>query len=179
MWKSPEYRAWQKMKDRCLNPKNKYFHHYGGRGITVCARWLESFQNFYADMGPRPFAKHSIDRVNNNGNYEPGNCQWRSRRAQNNNRRTNIVIEFNGESHTQTEWSRITGVHERYICYRLNAGWSTEQALSLNPVRPRHRLTPEQTREICDGAKAGSSITSLAKLYKTTPYTVKKLLKNQ
>ena len=71
-----EYNIWHGMKQRCLNPKNKGFPNYGGRGITVCDRWINSFENFYEDMGPRPSLEHSIDRKENNGNYEPGNCHW-------------------------------------------------------------------------------------------------------
>ena len=84
---SSEYRAWRSMKDRCTNPKDTDFHHYGGRGITVCERWISSFVDFYSDMGPKPTSDHSIDRINNNGNYEPGNCKWSTWIEQNNNKR--------------------------------------------------------------------------------------------
>lgn len=87
--KTVEYHTWQDMKHRCYNRKNKRYKDYGGRGITVCARWLNSFENFFKDMGPRPSSKYSIDRKNNDGNYEPGNCRWATDKQQHNNTRRN------------------------------------------------------------------------------------------
>lgn len=85
--RSPEYRTWQAMKARCENPRCPRFKDYGGRGISICKRWSDSFKAFRDDMGPRPSAEHSIDRVNNDGNYEPGNCRWATRRQQQQNTR--------------------------------------------------------------------------------------------
>jgi hypothetical protein len=84
---TPEYRAWAHMKGRCTNPAHDNWDDYGGRGITVCERWLQSFEAFYADMGPRPNHELSLDRINNEGNYEPGNCRWATIAQQNSNRR--------------------------------------------------------------------------------------------
>jgi hypothetical protein len=84
---SPEYITWLAMKQRCYDSKRHNYKHYGERGIIICERWLNSFENFYADMGPRPSPKHSIDRINNDGNYEPVNCRWATQKEQVNNTR--------------------------------------------------------------------------------------------
>lgn len=87
MYKSPEYTAWYSLIQRCTNQNNPRYPSYGGRGIEVCERWQNSFIDFYDDMGPRPSKNHSIDRINNDGNYEPSNCRWTTRKVQQNNRR--------------------------------------------------------------------------------------------
>jgi hypothetical protein len=88
--RSPEYQAWENMKQRCYNPNTTRYDDWGGRGIRVCDRWLK-FENFLADMGLRPSAGHSIDRIDNDGNYEPGNCRWATRSQQQRNRRDNVI----------------------------------------------------------------------------------------
>lgn len=92
--KTKEFRAWAAFRDRCRNPKNKAFHHYGGRGITVCERWADCFEAFLADMGRAPSPKHSIDRIDNDKGYEPGNCRWATDAQQANNRRN--TVRYNG-----------------------------------------------------------------------------------
>lgn len=101
---TPEYRSWKGMKERCRNPKSPNWKNYGGRGISICERWLK-FENFLFDMGKCPFGK-SIERINNNGNYCPENCKWATALEQQNNRRNNRVISFNGETMTVYQWGR-------------------------------------------------------------------------
>lgn len=119
------------MLARCFNPKTKGYEGYGGRGITVCERWRFSFENFLADMGKRPSAVHSIDRVDNNGNYEPTNCQWRTEKEQQNNKRDCRYITYQGQTKTLTEWSEHYGFKRGVIAGRLALGWTLEQAFSL------------------------------------------------
>lgn len=123
----PEYHSWNSMKGRCLNLNNLAYHNYGGRGIKVCDRWLNSFENFYEDMGPKPSPKHSIDRVNNDGHYEPSNCKWATSQEQNNNRRDNIII--NGR--TLQETCRNKNLNYQIVYQRIHRdGWSVEKALN-------------------------------------------------
>lgn len=125
-----EYNIWASMKERILNPNYRHFLHYGGRGITLCARWRDSFESFLADMGPRPSKKHSIDRINNNAGYEPGNCRWATRFEQANNKRCNVILTHGGMSLTVAEWSRKLNINEDSIRYRMKAGWTIDKILT-------------------------------------------------
>lgn len=137
---SRAYTIWSSMKDRCFNPRKKAYLDYGGRGITVCERWLE-FENFLADMGDPPHGM-SIDRFpDTNGNYEPGNCRWATRQEQNSNRRSCVFIEFNGKRQTIREWSRELGIHRGTIESRLERGWGAERALTLTPEHGRNQFS--------------------------------------
>jgi len=113
---SPEYKCWCEMKSRCLNDKNIHFHNYGGRGITICDEWIGSFETFLADMGARPSADHSIDRIDPNGHYEPSNCRWATEHQQQNNRRNNRKIEFCGQVYSIPQLVEITGVPYTTLC---------------------------------------------------------------
>ena len=129
--KPPEYGVWASLIQRCTNRKCSNFSDYGGRGIGVCDRWKESFEAFYSDMGPRPSAKHSIDRINNDGNYEPGNCQWAMKIQQNRNSRHNRMITIDGHSRCVTEWSEILGISSQLVYDRLHRGWSDNDAVLI------------------------------------------------
>lgn len=124
-----EHNSWYSLRSRCRNPKDHAFHNYGGRGIKVCERW-ESFENFLADMGPRPSPKHSIDRIDVNGDYCPENCRWATRQEQNSNRRDCHYLTHNGETLTVYEWARRTGLSDGAIRYRMKQGWSVAKTLT-------------------------------------------------
>jgi hypothetical protein len=137
MYKSVEYRSWRNMINRCTRPDNRYFHHYGGRGITIDPDWMD-FRNFIRDMGPQP-PSHTIERIDNDGPYAPWNCRWATRREQQNNRRTNRIIEFGGRRATITQWAASLGVTPPTLHYRLaSPRWSLELALTT-PAIPRNK----------------------------------------
>jgi hypothetical protein len=125
-----EFRSWASMRGRCCNQQNHKFPIYGGRGIKICDRWMESFQNFYDDMGQAPSKLHSIDRIDVNGDYCPENCRWAVAAQQSDNKTNTVRLTWNGVTRTVTEWSRIVGVQRMTIKARLKYGWSVDSALS-------------------------------------------------
>ena len=127
--KTREYHAYQNMKKRCVHPENPKYPSYGGRGITICQRWLGSFQAFIDDMGRCPPGM-TLDRKNNNGNYEPGNCRWATPQQQGNNQRTNHRLDYNGENLTIAEWSRKLGISRDLIRQRVKLGWPLERVFT-------------------------------------------------
>ncbi|NOV25919.1 hypothetical protein E5S69_20670 [Cupriavidus necator] len=131
---TPEYRAWQTMRLRCCNPDNAAYADYGGRGITVCDRWLDSPENFLADMGQKPSPKHELDRIDNDKGYSPGNCRWATRKVNDRNRRNNRHLEHDGVTRTLAEWSEITGINRDTLQKRLASGWSVDRAITT-PTR--------------------------------------------
>ena len=130
--KTPEHHVWQNMRQRCTNQRNKAYGYYGGRGISVCQRW-DSFENFIADMGPRPSSKHSIERKDVNGNYEPGNCRWATAKEQMNNTRRNRLVEYQDRTQTLAQWCDELGLKSLRVMKRLDLGWSPEEAFTVEP----------------------------------------------
>jgi hypothetical protein len=126
MYGTVEYNCWNSMMVRCRSTKSK---RYGGRGIKVCERW-QTFENFYADMGPRPTENHSLDRINNEGNYEPSNCRWATWTQQARNKSNCHVLTVGSESFTIAEWAERTGIGKTTIRERIRRGWSPERATS-------------------------------------------------
>jgi len=137
MCKTPEYRAWRAMINRCTNPKYEHFNCYGGRGITVCDAWMNSFEEFFSSVGPRPSTQHSLDRRETNGNYEPSNCRWATKQEQSNNMRKNVFIDYLGKRQTISEWSRELGIDASVLCARLKSGFSVNELLSKESRRSR------------------------------------------
>jgi len=129
-WGTGPYWCWHSMKDRCLNPNSAVYHHYGGRGITVCPEWME-FEPFYQwaiENGYRPGL--TLDRIDNNGNYEPSNCRWVTRRQQMLNTRRNKRLTFNGETKTLKEWADDLRFEYHVLRNRIARGWSVRRAFT-------------------------------------------------
>lgn len=137
---SKTYMAWVSMKERCYNPKKPKYHRYGGRGIKVCARWMgnEGFSNFLSDMGVAPVGT-SLDRKDNDGDYEPGNCRWADSKTQGRNTSTNKMVTFNGKTQCLSAWSDETGIGVDLISQRLINGWDVGKALTKPSTRKKTR----------------------------------------
>lgn len=127
--RTKEYRTWSGLRNRCNNIKCKKFHRYGGRGIKVCERWEKSYENFLTDMGRAPSPKHSIDRINVDGNYEPSNCKWSTAKEQCNNTSKNRIIVYSGDRKTLAEWCRDLNLSYSKTHYRIHkTNCSTDEA---------------------------------------------------
>lgn len=139
---TPEWYVWSSMKARCYNPNHISFCRYGERGIRVCASWISDFSTFYRDMGPRPSPKHSMERRDNNGHYEPSNCYWATVKQQARNRRTNVNLTFNGVTMCVLDWDYHLGLGPETVRQRLKRGWTVEKALTT----PRTHYRPRQPK---------------------------------
>ena len=135
---TPTYHSWATMQQRCVNKNNTGYKNYGARGIKVCERWIGSFERFYADMGKRPSTKHTIDRIDNDGDYTPDNCRWATKNEQVRNIRSNVLITHEGTTLCATDWSSRTGIHINTIRYRFHAGWPSDEILTTKPYAIRH-----------------------------------------
>lgn len=131
---TPEYKTWSKIKERCFVESDHAYKYYGGRGITMCRKWDESFDEFFKYIGNKPEGDYSIDRINNNKNYEPGNVRWATKEQQANNTRKNVYIEYGGITKTMSQWSKIEGMLPGTLRKRLDMGWSISKSIET-PVR--------------------------------------------
>ncbi len=134
---TPEYSVWSAIITRCYNPNYKQAKDYSERNITMCDEWRESFQAFYDDMGLRPGAKYSIERIDNEKGYEPTNCRWATSAEQNYNKRNNVLLEFRGRQQFATQWAKELGMKKTTLFMRLRRGWPTDKALT-QPLRTRN-----------------------------------------
>lgn len=141
MSRTPERVAWMNAKGRCFNPKNPKYHRYGSRGITMCPQWAQSFPTFLADVGLKPSPRHSLERQNNNGHYEPGNVVWALPKAQARNTRRNRLIEFKGKMRPLSEIAEMQGLSPDALWSRITRGWSLERALSPQDMSRLKMLT--------------------------------------
>lgn len=159
---TPEYASWYAMRRRCTSRKGSNWINYGGRGIKVCDRWLNDPRAFLEDMGAKPSPDHQIDRINNDGDYEPENCRWVLPAVNNRNRRANVNVTFQGQTKILADWCAELGLSRSAVYCRLKKGWSIEDAFT-KPVR---QISPKGTRidalrHPC--ARCGEPITMRAK----------------
>jgi general stress protein YciG len=152
--KHPLYPTWQSMKRRCTDPQHFAYHRYGGRGISVCEAWGADFWSFARDMGDR-LEGHTLDRINNDGNYEPGNCRWANQATQSANRILGRILTWNGLSLTVPRWADRVGLPDYVLRKRLRKGWSVEQALTEPLGLPLAKRSVSERRAIArQGGKA-------------------------
>jgi hypothetical protein len=148
------YNSWKSLRQRCCNPNATGYRYYGGRGIKVCERWKNSFDNFLEDMGNRPGKEYSIERKDNNKGYEPGNCVWATKVEQMNNRKNNYLIDVDGVNKTVGQWAKEIGEHRCVFYNRKRRGYSDEDIVSV-PVRDVYRrdkvnlLVKKKAVELC------------------------------
>ena len=161
----PLYQTWVSMRKRCRWTGHHAYHNYGGRGIEVCTRWDESFTAFLEDMGEKPSPSHSLDRIDNSGNYSPENCKWVTWKEQQNNRRDNIALEIDGEFKSIPEWARESGVAEVTIRNRIRLGWPPKEAVFK-------QSSHEKAKIIWNGEKWG--VSELARKHGLHPNTFRR-----
>lgn len=182
----PERRLWRGMIARCENPKKTCFERYGGRGISVHPRWRHSFEAFLEDVGPRPTPAHSLERIDNDRGYEPGNVTWATIKEQSRNKRTNRRVTFQGKTACLAEWAEVTGLSIGRLHKRLAAGWSVERTLTsgLQPIvfgeaNGSSKLTGQQVLEIRRLLRSGASQRHVARLMRISAGCVAHIASNR
>jgi hypothetical protein len=174
MSKSPEFSAWKNMLGRCLNPNVPGYHRYGGRGITVCPSWRESFATFFNDIGTRPGKGYSLEREDNSKGYEPGNVRWATRKEQQQNTRRNVYYTAFGETLCLMEWTRRTGLDGHTLAGRIKAGlppeevFATERRIVHGTDCHAAKLNEPAVKEIRAMIASGASNTDIARRFNVT-----------
>lgn len=131
-YRRPLNLLWRQMRSRCRSKTHAQYAYYGGRGIKVCERW-NVFATFVEDIGPRPSSRHSIERIDNDGNYEPSNCRWATQKEQARNRRDNTIVTYGGERMALARAAELAGFSYQAVVQRIVRGWSIDAALSIKP----------------------------------------------
>lgn len=178
---SAEYNAWKAMRARCTRPSHVHYPLYGARGIAVCSVWMASFAAFLRDMGTRPSPQHTLEREDNDGDYEPGNCRWATRLEQAQNTRRNVLVTWRGRTECVTEWARIIGIPRRALVLRLRT-WPLDRAMTYapsatGPAHPLAKITGEKALEIVSAAAAGASQRRVATMFGVSQATVSRVVR--
>ena len=140
MNKTPEYRAWVGMKQRCTNPKRRDYRWYGALGVKVCDEWMRSFLAFYLHIGPRPSPAHSVDRIKVEKGYEPGNVRWATQQVQKENTRVVRMVQISGKTQSVSAWEREMGLSKGQVKARETSGWTTEAAILTPSVMGQKKV---------------------------------------
>jgi hypothetical protein len=149
--KISEYAAWENMKRRCYYTKSNRYEYYGGRGITVCNRWINSFENFYSDMGAKPSKFHTLERIDVNKNYDPENCKWIHRNEQARNKTNTKYLTIDSVTKRIAEWALIYGVKSSIVFRRISRGWPKDKTLFIKTgtrILKRHTILNENTFQV-------------------------------
>lgn len=150
-----EYASWSALIGRCENPRNRQYQNYGGRGIRVCERWRHNFLAFIEDMGPRPSPRHSLDRINNDGDYCHENCRWATARDQVNNRRVTVFLTVNGERLPLSVWAKRLGLNRATLAGRIKRGMTHERACTAALMKDPTWISPRRLHPIRESRASG------------------------
>lgn len=170
-----EYNIYHGIIQRCENPKYRLYKYYGDRGIKMCKEWRESFHMFYADVGKRPSKEHSLDRIDNDGDYCPGNCQWVTQTEQGRNKRNNRILHSSKDSMCVTAWAEVLGVSPYVLTNRIRYGWCDTKVLLLPPKKVS-RLSQATKKQITELKNQGLKQREIARKLKISESSVSKTL---
>jgi len=166
MTNAPEYRTWIKIKTRCYDVKHEKYHSYGGRGISIHDEWVKDFMSFYDYIGPKPTPLHSIDRIDSDGNYEPGNVRWADNHTQNNNTSRNITALYKGKTYTLAQLAKEIDRPYSFVVYHIRQGKLPNEIAALKPVGRGDveviREYPDGTIELYESIRQASKLTGVA-----------------